>query len=337
MSSHFIKFTEQNNTGIIKLNRPNALNALNYEMAVDFLEILSKWKTTHSIKRVLLLGEGEAFCVGGDVKSLFSSSNKNNLKETFFQKEYTLNYNINEFPKKYLSVWNGLVMGGGVGLSIYGNYRLATEKAKFAMPETAIGFFPDVGGSYFLSQLKNGIGTYLGLTGKVLNARDMMDLELATHYLPSERLTKTIDQYIEKGNINPSSYYPEMSSDITENKNFIEDTFQNDLSQIMKKLKNSKEEFGQKIYHHLLSRCPMSLAVSIKLINNAKSKSLKECLKIEYQLSQHMVYRNDFNNGVDAVLVSKNHQPQWTPSNIDEINYDEVNKMFEPHVKKLYL
>ena len=90
-------------------------------------------------------------------------------------------------------------MGGGVGLSIYGNYRLATEKAKFAMPETAIGFFPDVGGSYFLSQLKNGIGTYLGLTGKVLNARDMMDLELATHYLPSERLTKTIDQYIEKG------------------------------------------------------------------------------------------------------------------------------------------
>ena len=185
MSSHFIKFSEQNNTGIIKLNRPDALNALNYEMAVDFLEILSKWKTTHSIKRVLLLGQGKAFCAGGDVKSLFSSSNKNTLKETFFEKEYTLNYNINEFSKDYLAVWNGLVMGGGVGLSIYGNYRLATEKAKFAMPETAIGFFPDVGGSYFLSQLKNGIGAYLGLTGKVINARDMMDLGLATHYLPS--------------------------------------------------------------------------------------------------------------------------------------------------------
>ena len=337
MSSHFIKFTEQTNTGIIKLNRPDALNALNYEMAVDFLEILSKWKTTHFIKRVLLLGEGKAFCAGGDVKSLFSSSNKNTLKETFFQKEYTLNYNINEFPKNYLTVWNGLVMGGGVGLSIYGNYRLATEKAKFAMPETAIGFFPDVGGSYFLSQLKNGIGAYLGLTGKVLNVRDMIDLGIATHYLPSEGLCKTIDEYIKKGNINSSSYYPEMSSEITENKNFIEDTFQNDLSEIMKKLKNSKEEFGQKIYHHLLSRCPMSLAVSIKLINNAKSKSLKECLEIEYQLSQHMVYRNDFNNGVDSVLVSKNNRPQWSPSTIEEINYDEVNKMFEPHIKKLYL
>ena len=337
MNSHFIKFTEKNNTGIIKLNRPDALNALNSEMAIDFLEILSIWKTSNSIKRVLLLGEGKAFCAGGDVKNLFSSSNKNTLKETFFQKEYTLNYNINEFPKDYLSVWNGLVMGGGVGLSIYGNYRLATEKAKFAMPETAIGFFPDVGGSYFLSQLKNGIGTYLGLTGKVINSRDMMDLGLATHYLPSEELPKTIDQYIEKGNIYPSSYYPEMSSEITENNNFIEDTFQNDLSKIMKILKNSKEAFGQNIYNHLLSRCPMSLAVSIKLINNAKSKSLKECLEIEYQLSQHMVYRNDFNNGVDSVLVSKNHHPQWSPSTIDKINYDEVNKMFEPHVKKLYL
>ena len=337
MNSHFIKFTEQNNTGIIKLNRPDALNALNYEMAVDFLEILSKWKTSHSIKRVLLLGEGKAFCAGGDVKNLFSSSNKNTLKQTFFQKEYTLNYNINEFPKDYLSVWNGLVMGGGVGLSIYGNYRLATEKAKFAMPETAIGFFPDVGGSFFLSQLKNGIGIYLGLTGKVLNVRDMIDLGIATHYLPSEGLSKTIDEYIKKGNINSSSYYPEMSSEITENKNFIEDTFQNDLSEMMKKLKNSKNEFGQKIYHHLLSRCPMSLAVSIKLINNAKSKSLKECLEIEYQLSQHMVYRNDFNNGVDSVLVSKNNRPQWSPSTIEEINYDEVNKMFESHIKKLYL
>ena len=337
MNSHFIKFTEQNNTGIITLNRPDALNALNSEMAVDFLEILSKWKTSHYIKRVLLLGEGKAFCAGGDVKNLFSSSNKNTLKETFFQKEYILNYNINEFPKDYLSVWNGLVMGGGVGLSIYGNYRLATEKAKFAMPETAIGFFPDVGGSYFLSQLKNGIGTYLGLTGKVLNVREMIDLGIATHYLPSEELSKTIDEYIKKGNINSSSYYPEMSSEITENKNFIEDTFQNDLSEMMKKLKNSKIEFGQKIYHHLLSRCPMSLAVSIKLINNAKSKSLKECLEIEYQLSQHMVYRDDFNNGVDSVLVSKNHHPQWSPSTIDKINYDEVNKMFEPHVKKLYL
>ena len=332
-----IIFQEKNETGIILLNNPKVLNALDLEMAELFFSKLNQWQYNNNIKRVLLKGEGKAFCAGGDVKSMFLSSGVSDLKKIFLFKEYKLNYAISQFTKPYLSIWDGIVMGGGAGLSIYGNARIATENAKFAMPETAIGFFPDVGGSYFLSQLKNGIGTYLGLTGKVLNVRDMINLGIATHYIPSEGLSKTIDEYIKKGNINSSSYYPEMSSEITENKNFIEDTFQNNLSEMMKKLKNSKKEFGQKIYNHLLSRCPMSLAVSIKLINNAKSKSLKECLEIEYQLSQHMVYRSDFNNGVDSVLVSKNNQPQWNPSTIDKINYDEVNKMFEPHVKKLYL
>ena len=106
---------------------------------------------------------------------------------------------------------------------------------------------------------------------------------------------------------------------------------------IFYKLKNSKDEFGKKIYSHLLTRCPMSLAVSIELLNKAKSKSLKECLEMEYQLCQHMVYRNDFDNGVDAVLVSKTHNPKWSPSSIENINFDEVDKMFEPHVEKLYL
>ena len=337
MISKFIEFTVQNETGIIKLNRPNTLNALNYDMACNFLDILLKWKESTKIDRVLLYGEGKSLCAGGDVKSLFLSSGNNNLKEIFFQKEYLLNNTINEFPKNYLSIWDGIIMGGGVGLSIYGNYRLVTEKAKFAMPETTIGFFPDVGGSYFLSRLSKGIGLYLGLTGKTCNARDMMDLDLATHYLPSEWISKAKEEYIENGNINTSSYYPEMSSDIIENQSFIEDIFQGTLEEIINKLKISKNRFGQKIYSHLLTRCPMSLAVTIKLLNVAKLKTLGECLDIEYQLSQHMVYRNDFNNGVDSVLVSKKHHPQWNPSTINEINFDELNKMFEPHVEKLYL
>ena len=119
---------------------------------------MERWKTDISIKRVLLTGEGKALCAGGDIKSLFLSSGKSNLKKLFLQKEYTLNYAISQFKKPYLTIWNGVVMGGGAGLSIYGNARIATEKSKFAMPETAIGFFPDVGGSYFLSKLKNGIG-----------------------------------------------------------------------------------------------------------------------------------------------------------------------------------
>jgi enoyl-CoA hydratase/carnithine racemase len=337
MITEFIHFKIQNNTGIIKLNRPDVLNALNFDMTITLLNILKDCKKRESIKRILLIGEGKSLCAGGDVKSLFLSSKKNDLKEKFFQKEYLLNNFINEFPKNYLSVWNGIVMGGGVGLSIYGNYRLATENAKFAMPETAIGFFPDVGGSYFLSKLKNGIGLYLGLTGKICNARDMMDLGLATNYIPSKYLSVTIDKYTKTGTLNTSNYYPKMKSEIQENKNFIQDVFQYDLNKITEKLKNSKTKFGQKIYSHLLTRCPMSLAVSLKLINNVKLKTLSECLQIEYQLSQHMVYRNDFNNGVDSVLISKNHLPKWNPSTIDKINYDEVENMFVSNKKTLYL
>ena len=337
MISNFIKFSIENETGIIKLNRPNALNALNYDMAEIFLDTLLEWKKNKKIKRILLFGEGKSLCAGGDVKSLFLSSGNNRLKEIFFQKEYLLNNTINEYSKKYLSVWDGIVMGGGVGLSIYGSYRLASEKAKFAMPETAIGFFPDVGGSYFLSKLKKGNGLYLGLTGKVCNARDMMDLGLATHYMPSEWIGKTKEEYIENGNISTSSYYPEMSSEIIENQNFIEDVFQGNIEDIIDRLKISNTEFGQKIYFHLLTRCPMSLAVTTKLFEISKSKTLKECLNIEYQLSQNMVYRDDFNNGVDSVLVSKNNNPKWNPSSINKINFDELNKMFELTTKKLYL
>ena len=337
MISKFIDFSIKNETGIIKLNRPNALNALNYDMVSSFLKILLEWRENIEIKRVLLCGKGKSFCAGGDIKSLFLSSDKNDLKKKFFQKEYLLNNTINEFSKNYLSVWDGIVIGGGVGLSIYGNYRLVTEKAKFAMPETAIGFFPDVGGSYFLSRLTKGKGLYLGLTGKTCNARDMMDLGLATHYLPSEWIFKAKKEYIENGSIHTSSYYPEMASDIKENQNFIEDVFIGSLEEIMSKLQMSKSEFGKKIYSHLLTRCPMSLAVTTKLIKFGKSKTLRECLSMEYQLSQHMAYRDDFNNGVYSVLVSKNHNTQWKPSTIIEINHDKLNKMFEPHAEKLYL
>ena len=337
MISDFINFSIKHKTGIIKLNRPEALNALNYEMASNFLNTLIKWKINEKIERVLLYGEGKSLCAGGDVKSLYMSSGKDDLKKKFFQKEYFLNNTINEFTKDYLSIWDGIVMGGGVGLSIYGKYRIVSEKGLFAMPETAIGFFPDVGGSYFLSRLPKGVGLYLGLTGKTCNARDMMDLGLATHYLPSNWISKAKEEYIQTGRMNESSHYPEMSSDILENKTLIEDIFQGDIRNIVNKLKVCNNEFGQKIHDHLLRRCPMSLAITADLLKFAKSKTLKQCLETEFQLSQLMVNRNDFNNGVNSVLVMKDHKPIWNPSSIDQINYDEVKKMFIPKIEKLYL
>jgi len=335
MTSNFIQFSIVSDTGIINLNRPKVLNALNLEMAQQFYKKIREWNSDSQIKRVLLKGEGKSLCTGGDIKSLYFSSNKNKLKKKFFQVEYKLNNTINEFTKPYLSLWNGLVMGGGVGLSIYGNCRLVSDTTKFAMPETAIGFFPDVGASHFLSKLDNGIGLFLGLTGKICNAKDLMVFGLATHYLPQNMINKTIENYISGKECINGNHFPTLASDILDNRNFIEDTFIGNIQSIMKKLKNSALPFAKKIYDHLLTRCPMSLAVTTELLHKAKSKNLKKCLKMEYQLCQKMVYRKDFNNGVDAVLVSKTNSPIWSPSSIYDINVDEVKKLFHPHIKEL--
>ncbi len=332
-----IFFSVKNSTGIIKLNRPNALNALNLEMAKIFFYKLQEWDEDNTIKRVLLIGEGKHFCAGGDVKSLFLTRNENNHKKEFFKIEYKLNYLISEFKKEFLSIWNGVVMGGGVGLSIYGDHRLATDNTKFAMPETSIGFFPDVGGSYFLSNLPKNLGKYIGLTGTLLEVNDLMFLGLATDYFKLDDIELLKENYINKGIIIKEKFEVNDNSDLIRNIDLINSLFEGDIFEIFENLNNHQSKFTKKIFETLHKKCPMSLAISAKLINDAKGKSLKECLEIEYQLSQNVVYRNDFDNGVNSVLVTKDHSPKWSPSKIDQINIEKLNKYFETHTEKLYL
>ena len=332
---NYINFKVKTSTGIIYLNRPKALNAINLEMVELYFDKLKKWQIDSSIKRVLLIGEGKALCAGGDIKSLYLSSKESNLKKLFLKKEYALNYTISQFTKPYLSIWNGVVMGGGIGISIYGNARLATEKVRFAMPETAIGFFPDIGGSYFLSRLSKGMGLYISLTGHVLNATETLTLGLATHYQKSISIPKIQEEYINSGNLPIMKPKPLEYSEILEHQEFIKNTFHGDLIIIMEKLNQSPLPFAKKIYAHLLTRCPMSLAITTELLKRAINLSLKDCLKMEYQLSQHIVYRNDFNEGVNNVLVSKKHKPKWNPSKISDINFNEVENLFIPHVSHL--
>ena len=211
-----ILFEVKNSTGIITLNRPNALNALNLNMAIQFSNKLREWENNNKIERVLLMGKGKHFCAGGDVKSVHLSGPFSKLKSEFFSKEYSLNLQIKKFPKPYLSIWQGVVMGGGVGLSIYGDYRIATESTKFAMPETSIGFFPDVGGSFFLSRLDNNIGKYLGLTGELIQSEDLINFGLATNFCPEDKIDKLITQYIIDGSV--FNYETETSSNFSNEK-----------------------------------------------------------------------------------------------------------------------
>ncbi len=332
-----IIFEEKSECGLIYLNRPKALNALDLEMTDLFYKKLNDWKNNIKIKRVLIKGNGRAFCAGGDVKSLFLSSGVSDLKKEFLFKEYKLNYLIDQFNKPYLSIWNGIVMGVGVGLSIYGNVRIATENSKFAMPETAIGFFPDVGSSYFLSRIKNNFGLYLSLTGKIISFTEMIYLNLATHFCKSANIQKLESNYIHNGLVSPIDKIDKNSSELIDNKNFIEDTFHGDIFNIFKRLKKSNLEFAKITYQNLLKRCPMSLAVTAELFKKAKNLTLKECLEMEFQLSQKIVYRDDFDNGVESVLIKKNNNPVWKPNSTEEITNEQIDNLFEIHTDKLNL
>ena len=332
-----IVFSETNQTGIIKLNRPKALNALNLEMAKKFHDKLLEWEEKDNILRVLLVGEGKHFCAGGDVKSLVLAGKENSLKHDFFKIEYKLNYLISQFSKEFLSVWNGVVMGGGVGLSIYGDHRLATDNSKFAMPESAIGFFPDVGGSYFLSNLPGNIGKYIGLTGEVLGLNELIFFGFATHYFKRNKIDEVKEKFITRGEISHDNFEVKNDTYLIKNMNLINELFNGNIQTIISNLKSHNSEFSKKILDILLVKCPMSLAISTKLIDDAKGKSLKECLETEFQLSQKIVYRSDFDNGVNSVLISKDHNPIWEPSKIDEINIEDLDFYFETHTENLYL
>ena len=320
-----IIFDIKGSTGIIILNRPRALNALNLSMAEQLTKKLKEWEKDNKIKRVLLRGEGNHFCAGGDVKSVHLSGEHSKLKRDFFSKEYALNLQIKKFPKPYLSIWRGVVMGGGVGLSIYGDYRVATEMTKFAMPETSIGFFPDVGGSFFLSKLQNNIGKYIGLTSEVINSRDLLNFGLATNYCPENKLDDFINNYISDGVV--GNYKTSISSLFSDEKlDFINKNFSGNIHEIFNNIIFSKDPYS--ILNKLKNKCPMSLAVTAILIENSKNKTLQECLESEYSLSQKMTARRDFGEGIEAVLIKKHHNPQWEPMTIKEIDKNELENLF---------
>ena len=215
--------------------------------------------------------------------------------------------------------------GRGVGLSIYGDYRIATESTKFAMPETSIGFFPDVGGSFFLSRLDNNIGKYLGLTGELIQSKDLINFGLATNFCPEDKIDKLITQYIIDGSV--SNYETENSSNFANEKlDFIKKNFSGDIYEIFNNIRALSDQ--EKLISKLQSKCPMSLAVTSLLIKNSLNRTLKECLEIEYRLSQKMVNRHDFGEGIEAVLIEKHHNPRWEPNSIKDIIKDDLEKLF---------
>jgi len=326
--------------GIVVLNRPQALNAFNMLMVEQCAEHLTRLQADDNIVAVAIRGAGHrAFCAGGDVRSLYEAKPQQRaaLWDQLFRTEYRLNYTIHQFPKPYIAVIEGIAMGGGIGMSIHGSHRIVCETSLLAMPETAIGFFPDIGASYFLNRCPGALGTFLGLTGYRMNATDALYAGWATHYIPQKKhhslwhqlqiasTTASIFESIEALHEMPPPLGLLAWQPIID-RCFSADT----VAEIFHRLVQSPEPQARQWLGTLRKRSPTSLMVTLALLRRNRSLSLKEALAVEFRVSQRFLQSHDFFEGVRAVLVDKDQQPQWQPETIEEIDKSQIEHYFIP-------
>lgn len=363
MDSASILLDVKDSVAVIGLNRPKALNSLNPEMCTSIKRILLEWQSQQespqrrsNVNAFLMKGMGgKAFCAGGDVKSIYtelveSSSNAKggpqpatpgSISYDFFKVEYEMNYLLGMSKIPQVSFWDGIVMGGGVGVSVLGAFRVATEKTMFAMPETAIGLFPDVGSSSWLPHIPRGQGLYIGMTGCRLGAADLLHTGIATHFVPSSRLEELEHAIIESkpssnlaeakkaigGILDSFSGRPEESKSlIIPNADSIERCFheKNSVDDILAALKEESTTRGDASAKwandtlQLLSKMsPTSLKLTVAQLKEGKSKSLKSCLEMEFRLMMGCMLAPDFREGIRALLVDKDNKPKWAPAASD--------------------
>lgn len=310
-------------TGYLTLNRPDALNVLNLEMINQLSDGLARHLDNSAVRQIVVRGAGPgAFCAGGDVKHIRELVLHGELENAagFFEKEYSLNLAIANCTKPYLSIIDGVAMGGGVGIAIHGSHRVVTERAVLAMPETAIGLFPDVGGSYFLPRLANRSGYWMGLTAARVKGGEAVTVGLATSYMPSDNVPELLQKLEDGEDINGAVAG---CAETINNDKFgqqletVEQVFSaNNLEVIRRRLQDAREEFSD---NRLLSVAmkgiqrgsPNSQKVTLDLLDAGATLPIAECLEQEYDAVIKIIQHPDFLEGVRAVLVDKDHKPVW--------------------------
>jgi len=329
--------------GMVVLNRPKALNALDRDMCQRFMDRLQSWQHNPNIKAVVVQSEhGQAFSAGGDIRCAHAwGKTTPERARDFFRIEYQLNATIQQFSKPYIAFIDGIAMGGGLGIAMHGSHRVVTEHALLAMPETAIGFFPDVGGTYFLSRLPGELGTYLGLTGARLRAADALYARLATHFISSNHLPRVIDAlasipfpgdaYRTVDDVLSRFRLSEGLAPLSKHRLLIDRCFaEKTVEKMLSRLSEHRmsDEWADATYQLLLARSPTSLKVTLQALRNGKHRGLRDCLSMEYQLMQHFLESPDFYEGVRAVLVDKDHHAKWQPATLEAVSEEDVAGFF---------
>ncbi|MBT8470995.1 MAG: enoyl-CoA hydratase/isomerase family protein [Marinicaulis sp.] len=339
-----ILFERQADWGVVTINNEEALNALDWDMVKALHKQLIGWAAENAVKAVLIKSAGEkAFCAGGDIRWLYKNAKTDPAGASeFFRDEYTTNALIYHYPKPYVALIDGITMGGGVGLSVHGDFRVAGDRTLFAMPETGIGLFPDVGGGHFLPRLNDGLGLYYALTGARAKAADCMAAGIATHFTTSDRHGALANALFsaplgDSAHADIEAVLDEFSDDpghagINNIRGAIREHFEyaNSMEGLMAALGGASDEFAAGVLTTLSRMSPTSMKLTFEQLKRGHELDFDETMKMEFRMVRRVMEGHDFFEGVRAQIIDKDRNPNWKPAEISDVSDDEAAQYFEP-------
>ncbi|MDD1979559.1 enoyl-CoA hydratase/isomerase family protein [Pseudomonas tussilaginis] len=337
----------RNHIGHLTLNRPAGLNALTLDMVRSLQQQLNAWAVDDQVHAVVLRGEGpKGFCAGGDIRSLYDSYKAgDSLHRDFFVEEYALDLCIHHYRKPILALMDGFTLGGGMGLAQGAELRVVTERSRLAMPEVGIGYFPDVGGSYFLSRVPGELGTYLGVTGVQVQAADALYCGLADWYLDSSKLA-LLDERLDSLTFGAhplkdlQGVLAKLGTQVLDDaplaklRPAIDHFFAlPEVSSIVEQLRAvtvaDSHEWAVKTAELMETRSPLAMAVTLEMLRRGRHLSLEDCFKIELHLDRQWFEHGDLIEGVRALIIDKDKQPRWNPATLAGLSRSRVDQFFE--------
>jgi len=338
-----VLFDRRGALGLITLNRRNALNALTRDMCLAVKVRLAEWAGDDAVRTVVIRGSGErAFCAGGDIRALYKAGvEKSSSALEFYRDEYRLNAAIKHFPKPYVALLHGIVMGGGVGVSVHGSHRVGDETVTFAMPETGIGLFPDIGGSYFLSRMPGEIGMYLALTGERLTTADALYAGILTHFVPAHA-TEELLAALQAGNAPDFALrsFAEAAglAPLAAQREDIDPLFSEDsLDGIFAALDADGGDWARTTLQTVRRKSPTSLKITFRQIRMGARMDFDACMRMEYRMVNRVMAGHDFYEGVRATIIEKDNMPRWRPTQVAQITDSNVDAYFAPLSEELVL
>ncbi len=325
--------TRRGRIGHLLLNRPKALNALDIGMIRGLADALDAWRDDPAVHAVVIEGAGgRAFCAGGDIRAARAAAvaGRHDEVATFFTEEYALNQAIADYPKPYIALIDGICMGGGIGVSVHGHARVVTDAAVFAMPETGIALFPDIGASYLLPRLRGSIGMYLALTGARLHGPDAAFAGLATHYVPRETLADLAAALAADGPaVLAGAAVPPPPAPVAANMPAIDRCFDApSVAAIIERLDAEPSEFARDAVRAIRAASPSAVLWTFEIVRAGSNRTLPQCLAAELALTAHVTRHPDFAEGVRAMVIDKDRTPTWSPATLDAVAPASIARMF---------